>query len=74
MIDFIRRRNLSVRIPQFTNINRVTAFEKEKVTRFFELLKVVYDNDKIEPRHARYTSRYTVKSCMAGAGVVTLHI
>jgi len=49
MIDFVRRHNLSVRTPQSTSMNRVVAFEREKVSRFFELLKTVYENEKIEP-------------------------
>ena len=49
MLDFIRRHKLSVRTPQSTSMNRVVAFDREKVTRFFELLKSLYDCEKIEP-------------------------
>jgi len=34
-------------------MNRVVAFDREKVTRFSELLKSLYDCEKIEP-HRTY--------------------
>lgn len=49
VLDFARRHRLSVRTPQSTSMNRVLAFEKEKVERYFTLLKSVYDQHKIPP-------------------------
>ena len=51
--DFIRQHKLSVRNPKSTSMNRVVAFDREKVTRFSELLKSLYDCEKIEP-HRTY--------------------
>src|SRR6218665_629432 len=34
MMNFIKRHHLAVRIPQSTSMNRVLAFEREKVDRF----------------------------------------
>ena len=48
-IDFNRRHRISVRTPQSTSMSRVVAFDREKVSRFFELLKVIYDRDGIPP-------------------------
>lgn len=50
MLDFIKRHNLSARKPQSTSMNRVVAFDRDKVGRFFELLKSVYEKEKIEPQ------------------------
>src|SRR6218665_978807 len=51
MMNFIKRHHLAVRIPQSTSMNRVLAFEREKVDRFFSLLKSIYDQEHIDPRH-----------------------
>src|SRR6218665_3261440 len=51
MMNFIKRHYLAVRIPQSTSMNRVLAFETEKVDRFFSLLKSIHDQEHIEPRH-----------------------
>ena len=49
--DFIKRNHLAVRTPQSTSMNRVLAFDREKIARFFSLLKAVYETENIEPRH-----------------------
>src|SRR6218665_1226218 len=41
MMNFIKRHHLAVRIPQSTSMNRVLAFEREKVDRFFSLLESI---------------------------------
>ena len=48
-LDFNRRHHISVRTPQSNSMNRVLAFDREKVSRFFELLKLVFDREKIPP-------------------------
>ena len=53
VLDFNRRHHISVRTPQSTSMNRVLAFDRDKVLRFFDLLKLVYDRDKI-PAHRVY--------------------
>ena len=50
MHEFAHRHHLSIRTPQSTSMNRVLAFDREKVSRFFQLLKSVYNKDKIPPR------------------------
>jgi len=51
MMNFIKRHHLAARISQSTSMNRVLAFEREKVDRFFSLLKSIHDQEHIEPRH-----------------------
>src|SRR6218665_2023946 len=51
MMNLIKRHHLAVRIPQSTSMNRVLAFEREKVDRFFSLLKSIHDQEHIEPRY-----------------------
>ena len=41
MMNFIKRHHLAVRIPQLTSMNRVLAFDREKVDRYFSLLKSI---------------------------------
>jgi len=45
MMNFIKRHHLAVRISQSTSMNRVLAFEREKVDRFFSLLKSIHDQE-----------------------------
>src|SRR6218665_1893144 len=51
IMNLIKRHHLAVRIPQSTSMNRVLAFEREKVDRFFSLLNSIHDQEHIEPRY-----------------------
>lgn len=48
---FVARNNISVRKPEATSINRVTAFNKTEVQRFFNLLEELMGKYKFLPKN-----------------------
>lgn len=48
---FLKRNNISVRKPEATSINRITAFNKEEVQLFYSLLGDLMDKYKFTPNH-----------------------
>ncbi|KAH9636307.1 hypothetical protein HF086_003274 [Spodoptera exigua] len=47
---FVARNNISVRKPEDTSINRVTAFNKTEVQRFYKLLEELMGKCKFIPK------------------------
>ncbi|XP_030037458.2 uncharacterized protein LOC115452977 [Manduca sexta] len=48
---FMARNNISVRKPEATSINRITAFNKEEVQLFFKLLEEIMEKHKFLPKN-----------------------
>lgn len=48
---FVTRDNISVRKPEATSINRVTAFNKTEVQRFYKLLEQLMGKYKFLPKN-----------------------
>lgn len=44
LVAFLKRNHISVRKAEATSLNRITAFNKKEVDRFFELLQQVMEN------------------------------
>ena len=49
--SFRRRHNLSLRVPQPTNLSRLIGFNKPKVQQFFSLLDSVYKKHNYSPQN-----------------------
>ncbi|GBP34938.1 hypothetical protein EVAR_26529_1 [Eumeta japonica] len=47
---FVTRNNISVRKPEATSINRVTAFNKTEVQQFYKLLEELMEKYKFIPK------------------------
>lgn len=61
---FITRNNISVRKPEATSINRVTAFNKTEVQQFYKLLEELIKKYKFLPKNiynCDKTSIFTVQ-------------
>uniref|UniRef100_A0A2A4K2E5 HTH CENPB-type domain-containing protein n=1 Tax=Heliothis virescens TaxID=7102 RepID=A0A2A4K2E5_HELVI len=48
---FLKRNNISIRKPEATSINRITAFNKEEVQLFYKLLGDLIDKHKFTPKN-----------------------
>lgn len=51
LIAFQKRNQISIRKAEATSLNRATAFNKEEVNRFYELLQQVNEKNNFSPRN-----------------------
>jgi hypothetical protein len=72
MISFLRRHHLSLRTPQPTSINRVAAFDPDKVSPFYDQLKKICVDNKLECCQIFNVDETGVTSVPESGKIVTL--
>lgn len=51
---FMTRHNISIRKPEATSINRITAFNKTQISMFFELLGQLMEKHRFVPKNSTF--------------------